>query len=74
MTWNLIELWETWYDINGDGAVKELSAKEKLLYNEEKKKLLVEYKKKRADIEAEAVKIAKVSNIENQAREAYFQT
>ncbi|KAH6684762.1 hypothetical protein B0J14DRAFT_664750 [Halenospora varia] len=57
MTWNLIEFWETWHDVDSDGAIKELSAKEKLLYNKEKKKLLVEHEKKRADIEAEAVKI-----------------
>lgn len=57
MTWNLIEFWETWYDVNGNGAVRELSAKERLSYNEEKKKLLVEYEKKRADIKAEAIKI-----------------
>jgi hypothetical protein len=57
MTWNLIEFWETWHDVDSDGAVRELSAKEKLSYNEEKKKLLIEHEKKRADIEAEAVKI-----------------
>jgi len=57
MTWNLIEFWETWHDVDCDGAIKELSAKEKLLYDKEKKKLLVEHEKKRADIEAEAVKI-----------------
>ncbi len=57
MTWNLIEFWETWHDVDCDGTVKELSAKEKLLYDKEKKKLLVEHEKKRADIEAEAVKI-----------------
>jgi hypothetical protein len=38
------------------GAIKELTAKEKLLYDREKNKLLVEHEKKRADIEAEAVK------------------
>jgi hypothetical protein len=57
MTWNLIELWETWHDVDCDGAIKELSAKERLLYDKEKKKLLVEHEKKRAGIEAEAVKI-----------------
>jgi hypothetical protein len=57
MTWNLIDFWETWHDVDCDGAIKELSAKEKLLYDKEKKKLLAEHEKKRADIEAEAVKI-----------------
>jgi hypothetical protein len=57
MTWNLIEFWETWYDIDSNGVVRELSANEKLLYDKEKKKLLVEYEKKRADIKAEAIKI-----------------
>jgi hypothetical protein len=57
MTWNLIKFWETWHDVNSNGAVRELSAKKKLLYDEEKKKLLIEHEKKRADIEAEAVKI-----------------
>ncbi|KAH8679543.1 hypothetical protein BGZ60DRAFT_524767 [Tricladium varicosporioides] len=36
MIWNLIEFWETWHDVDGDGAVKELSAKETLSYDEEK--------------------------------------
>ena len=57
MVWNLIEFWETWHDVDCDGTIKELSAKEKLLYNEAKKKLLLEHEKKRADIEAKAVKI-----------------
>ncbi|PMD43676.1 hypothetical protein L207DRAFT_631740 [Hyaloscypha variabilis F] len=57
MSWDLIEFWETWHDVDCDGTVKELSAKEKLIYNEEKNKLLVEHEKKRAAIEAEAVKI-----------------
>ena len=57
MAWDLIEFWETWHDVDGDGAVRELSAKEKLSYDKEKKKLLIEHEKKRADIEAKAVKI-----------------
>ncbi len=46
-----------WHDVDYDGTIKELSAKEKLSYDEEKNKLLVEHEKKRAAIEAEAVKI-----------------
>jgi hypothetical protein len=57
MTWNLIEFWETWHDVDYDRVVQELSAKEKLLYDKERKKLLAEHEKKRADIEAEAIKI-----------------
>jgi hypothetical protein len=57
MPWNLIEFWETWHDVDCDRVVRELSTKEKLLYDKEKKKLLIEHEKKMADIEAEAVKI-----------------
>ncbi|KAL8669126.1 MAG: hypothetical protein Q9168_006266 [Polycauliona sp. 1 TL-2023] len=57
MTWDLIEFWETWHDVDYDGTIKELSAKEKLSYDVEKNKLLIEHKEKRAAIEAEAVKI-----------------
>lgn len=55
MTWDLIEFWETWHDVDYDGTIKELSAKEKLSYDEEKNKLLVGHEKKRVAIEAEAV-------------------
>jgi hypothetical protein len=57
MTWDLIEFWDTWHDADCDGTIKELSAEEKLSYDEAKDKLLVEHEKKRAAIEAEAVKI-----------------
>jgi hypothetical protein len=57
MTWDLIEFWETWHDVDCNGKIKELSKKEKLLYDKEKKKILVEHDEKRAAIEAEAVKI-----------------
>ena len=57
MMWDLIELWETWHDVDDDGTIEELSAKERLSYDEEKNKLLVGHEQKRADIEAEAVKI-----------------
>ncbi|CAF9915430.1 MAG: hypothetical protein ALECFALPRED_010194 [Alectoria fallacina] len=57
MTEGLIEFWETWHDVDYDGTIKELSAEEKLLYDEEKNKLLVGHEKKRTAIEAEAVKI-----------------
>ena len=57
MTWDLIEFWETWHDGDYDGTIKELSAKERLSYDEEKNKLLVGHEKKRVAIEAEAVNI-----------------
>ena len=57
MTWDLIEFWETWHDVDYDGTIKELSAKEKFSYDEEYNKLLVGHEKKRAAIEAEAVNI-----------------
>lgn len=57
MTWDLIEFWETWHDVDCDGTIRELSAKEEFLYNMEKNKLFVEHEKKRAAIETEAVKI-----------------
>lgn len=57
MNWDLIEFWETWHDFDYDGTIKELSAKEKLSYDEEENKLLVEHERKMAVIEAEAVKI-----------------
>ena len=57
ISWDLIRFWEIWDDVDYDGTVKELSAKNNLSYDEQKKKLLVEHEKKRADIEAEAVMI-----------------
>lgn len=56
VTQDLAEFWETWHDVDCDGTIKELSAKEKLSYNEDKNKFLAEHKK-RAAIEAEAVRI-----------------
>lgn len=57
MTQDLIEFWETWHDVDCDGTIKELSANEKLSYDEKKNNLLAGHEKKRAAIEAEAVKI-----------------
>ncbi|KAK5562188.1 hypothetical protein LTR43_012217, partial [Exophiala xenobiotica] len=57
MTWDLIEFWETWHDVDRDGTIKELSATEKLSQDEAKDRLLVEHEKKKAAIEAEGVKI-----------------
>jgi hypothetical protein len=57
MIWELIELWETWHDIDCDGTTKPLSAEEKLSYDDEKNKILLKHQEKRAAIEAEAVTI-----------------
>ena len=57
ITWDLIEFWETWHDVDNDGTIEELSAKERLSYDEEKNRLLVEHERKRSAIEAEAVRI-----------------
>ena len=57
MTGDLIEFWETWQDVDCDGTARELSAKDTLSYNVEKNKLLAKHEKKRAAIEAEAVRI-----------------
>lgn len=57
MTWDLIELWETWHDVNWDGTIKKLSETERLLYDKEKDKLLVQHEKKKAAIGAKAVEI-----------------
>ena len=53
----MIEFWEAWHDVDYDGTIKELSAKEKQLHDEAKNKLFTEHEKKRAAIEAKAVKI-----------------
>ena len=57
MTWDLIAFGETWGDVDSGGIIRELSMEDKLTYDEEKNGLLVKYEKKRAAIEAEAVKI-----------------
>jgi hypothetical protein len=33
MTWDLIELWESWHNVDYDETTKELSAKEKISYD-----------------------------------------
>ncbi|KFZ03536.1 hypothetical protein V502_10865 [Pseudogymnoascus sp. VKM F-4520 (FW-2644)] len=57
IAWELIEFWETWHDVDCDGITKELSAKERFLYDRAKNKLLAGHEKLSAAIEAEAVKI-----------------
>lgn len=57
MAWDLMEPWETWHNIDFNGIVKTPSAKEMFSYNKRKSKLLAGHKKKRAAIEAEAMKL-----------------
>lgn len=57
ITWDLIEFWETWHDVDCDGTIIELSAKGKLAYDKARNRLLVKHENKRAAIEAEAVRI-----------------
>jgi hypothetical protein len=54
---DLTEFLETWHDVDCDGTVKELSAKQYSVYVIAKKELLTDHERKRADIEAEAVKM-----------------
>ena len=54
ITWDLIEFWET----RGYGkTTREISEKEKLLYDEARNKLLAKHEKIRATVEAKAVMI-----------------
>ncbi|KFX88766.1 hypothetical protein O988_08912 [Pseudogymnoascus sp. VKM F-3808] len=55
--WELVEFWETWYDIDEDGLIIVLSAKEIVLYERAKNKLLDKHEKMWAAIEPEAVKL-----------------
>jgi hypothetical protein len=57
MRWDLIEFWETWHDVDWDGTIIELSAIEQIIYDEVENNLLAEHERKRANIEAEAVKL-----------------
>jgi hypothetical protein len=57
ITWDLTEFWEFWHDVDCDGTVKELSAKEKLAYDKVWNGLSVKHEIERAAIEAEAVRI-----------------
>lgn len=57
MTWDLIEFWEFWHDVNYAETIKKFSAKKKLSYDEKKNKILIEHEKKKAVIEAKVVKM-----------------
>lgn len=57
VAWELVDLWESWYGVDGNGKVRVVSEKEKLLCDSAMMKSLGEHEKKREDIEAEAVRI-----------------
>ena len=53
----MIEFWETWYEVDRNGNVIELSAKENDQRDEAKSQLLARHEQKRAAVEREAVRI-----------------
>jgi hypothetical protein len=57
ITWELIEFWETWHDVDYNGTFREISEKEKLLYDKIQNQLLVKHEEMRAAVEAKAVRI-----------------
>jgi hypothetical protein len=57
IAWDLIEFWETWHDVGYGETTREISEKEKLLYDEARNKLLAKHEKIRATVEAKAVMI-----------------
>ena len=52
-----IEFWETWYEVDRNGNVIELSAEEKDQRDEARSQLLARHEQKRAAVEREAVRI-----------------
>jgi hypothetical protein len=57
IAWDLIEFWETWHDVGYGETTREISEKEKLLYDEARNKLLAKHEKIRATVEAKAMMI-----------------
>ena len=57
MTWDLIEFSQTWHNLGCEEATKELSVKEKLLYDKEMNRIRAEYDRKRKEIEARAIEL-----------------
>ncbi|KAI4262699.1 MAG: hypothetical protein L6R42_002129 [Xanthoria sp. 1 TBL-2021] len=57
MIWDLIDLWESWRVVDCDETSNEPATGEEILYADVKKRVLIEHEKKRATIEAEALKI-----------------
>ena len=55
IAWDLIEFWETWHHVGYGGTTREISEKEKLLYDKARNKLLAKHEKIRATVEAKAV-------------------
>jgi hypothetical protein len=57
ITWDLIDFWETWHGVNCNGISRAISKKEKLIYENIQKHLLMKHEEIRAAIEAKAVKM-----------------
>jgi hypothetical protein len=57
IAWELIDFWETWFEVDCDRTINDLSAKDQLLHDQAENKLLAKHEQMRADIEAEAVRI-----------------
>jgi hypothetical protein len=57
MAWDQIESWETWHDVGYGETSREISEKEKLLYEKARNELSAKHEKVRVAIEAEAVTI-----------------
>ena len=53
----MIEFWETWYEVDRNGNVIELSAEEKDQRDEARSQLLARHEQKRVAVEREAVRI-----------------
>jgi hypothetical protein len=55
LVWDEIEFWETWHDVDCDETIREISEKEKVLYDKTRNELSAKHEEIRAAIEAEAV-------------------
>lgn len=55
--WDMIEFWETRHDVGSGETTREISEKEKLLFDEARNKLLAKHEKIRATVEAKAMMI-----------------
>jgi hypothetical protein len=57
MAWDQIEFWETRHDVGCGETIREISEKEKLLYDKTRNELSAKHEKIKAAIEAKAVMI-----------------
>jgi hypothetical protein len=64
MAWDQIEFWETWHDVGCGETIREISEKEKLLYDKTRNELSAKHEKiKAATVEFEIGFIAEHSLI-----------